>query len=146
MWGLITAITLARFPPPCLTFDIVKKSHSPWRLFPVFLACMILVGCSKHTAAALAPDKVPEAINHAFNQSTGDAKNVASQVVLAWQDQNVTAAFTNLETLSHRNDLTPEQRSVTARALVATIPKLQAAATTGDPDAQATLHKYFSTR
>jgi hypothetical protein len=124
----------------------MKKSYSYWRLLPCFLACMAGGACAKHTAAALAPDKIPAAINHAFNQSTGDAKEVASQVVLACQDQNVTAAFTNLETLSLRHDLTPEQRSVAARAMVATMPKLQAAAATGDATAQATLHQYISSR
>jgi hypothetical protein len=124
----------------------MKKSNFSRRLLPCFMACMILAACSKHTAATLSPDKVPEAINHAFSQSTGDAKDVASQVVSACQDQNVIAAFTNLETLSLRHDLTPEQRSVAARAMVATMPKLQAAAATGDTAAQATLHKYISSR
>jgi len=122
--------------------------HSPLRrrLLPCLLAAAALVGCSKHNAAALAPDKIPEALNQAFRQSTGDAKEAASQAVAACQTQNPSAAFSNLESLSQRNDLTPAQRSVAARAMVATMPKLQAAAAAGDAAAQTTLHQYLSTR
>jgi hypothetical protein len=124
----------------------MRQSKIGGRLLPSFLAAVLLTACSKHTAASLAPDKIPDAINQAFRQSTGDAKEAASQAVSACQNQNPAAAFTSLETLSLRGDLTPEQRSVASRAMVATMPKLQAAAAAGDSAAQATLHQYLSTR
>lgn len=110
------------------------------------LAALVLAACSRHTAAALDSSKIPEAIQHAFRQSTGEAKEVATQVVTACQNQDFTAVFTNLQLLTQRTDLTAEQRSVAARAMVATMPKLQATAATGDANAQATLHQYISNR
>jgi hypothetical protein len=48
--------------------------------------------------------------------------------------------------LARQKDLTPEQRSIAARASVTCFKEVQAAASQGDASAQAVLHQYLSTR
>ena len=115
-------------------------------MLPLLSFLLVWPGCSKSNSTALAPEKVPGAINEAFSQSTGETKSLADQAAAAAKNQDPVTAFTQLQSLASNHDLTPEQRAIAARAMAATMPQLKAASDKGDPNAQAVLHQYMSTR
>jgi hypothetical protein len=124
----------------------MKRNHIQHLSFSLMISLPILAGCSKTSSTALAPGKIPTAMNEAFKQSSGDAKAMACECVTACQSQDATTAFVDLQKLSRSQDLTPEQRAVTVRAMAATFQRLRAASENGDPAAQAVLHQYITTR
>ena len=124
----------------------MKNIHIRQLAVSLLISLPVLAGCSKTGSTALAPDKIPTAMNDAFKKSSGETKELASECASACQCQNVTTAFVDLQKLSQSKELTPEQRAVTARAMATTFQKLRSASDSGDPSAQALLHQYLSTR
>jgi hypothetical protein len=114
--------------------------------FALGASWLVATGCSKHSTQALAPDKVPAAIDQAFVKATGEPKAIAQDVAAACQSQDTPAAFTDLEKLSQRTDLTPEQRATTAHAMATLFGKLRTESDNGNPAAQAVVQQYISTR
>ena len=117
-----------------------------FQILACLLIALVLTACSKPSAEVMAPDQVPGAINQAFGKTAGETKDMAADVVSACQKQDPVAAFTNLQALSQKKDLTPEQRSVAAHAMVAELKQMQTASANGDAAAQAALHQYMSNR
>jgi len=115
-------------------------------IIPLLLSLPIWSGCTKTNSTALAPEKISTAINQAFKQSTGEARELADNCAAAAQNQDVTRTFASLQKLSRRGDLTPEQRATAARALPTAFAQLRAAAERGNPAAKAVMHGYLSTR
>ena len=108
-----------------------------------------VAGCSKSGAGAvhaLEPAKIPAAVNGAFSHASADARQDANNYVAALQNQDPAAAFTRLQKIRSRQDLTAEQRSVVIGALQTTFKQMQAAAQNGNHEAQAAMHQYLSTR
>jgi len=120
------------------------------RIVPTLSFCLLLLAaaCSKSgsNAAALAPEQIPTALHQVFKQSSGETKELVNNCVEASQNKDVIAAFTDFQKLSHRDDLTPEQRAVAARAMTTTFKELRTASDTGNPAAKVVLHQYLSTR
>jgi len=122
-----------------------------FRLFSGILpaALMIVSGCSKGNSAAPAPlsaDKVPAVVNQTFNQSPDANKQLASGYASDFQNQDIVAAFNDLQKLRHQTDLTPEQKTVLARAMMTTMTELRTAATAGNPAAQKAMRQYMASR
>ena len=106
-----------------------------------------LTGCSKtRSQTALDPAKIPETINKTFANAPDATKETASNYVSAFQSQDTSGAFMQLEQMNQDPNLTPQQRQVVAKAMQTTFVKLQAAAQNGDTAAQATMHSYLSAR
>ena len=124
----------------------MKTIHLPWRLCLLLALLLAWPGCAKNQYASLTLDKIPGAINEAFSKTTGDLKSLADEAAAAAKSHDLVTAFTDLKILAGNQELTPDQRSIAARAMAATMPELRSAAEKGDPAAQAVLQKYFSTR
>ena len=124
----------------------MNRNHIQYLVFPLLISLPFLAGCSKSSSTALAPEKIPTAMNEAFKKSSGDAKAMACECITACQSPNVTTAFVDLQKLSQSKELTAEQRAVTVRAMATTFQRLRAASESGDPAAQALVHQYISTR
>lgn len=106
-----------------------------------------LAGCKKDSGSnALAVEKIPAAMNDAFDKAQPEVKTAAQEVVTAVQSQDSTKAFAQLRDLSARPDLNAQQRAAAARAMAAMAKKMSEAAANGDPNAAAYLHTYLSTR
>jgi len=124
----------------------MKKIQSAHTIVPGLLALLLAAGCAKHSPEALAPEKIPGAINQAFSQATGETKDAAVQAVAACQQHDAIEAFTSMQSLAQQKDLTPEERSIASRAEVTCLKQVQAAAEQGDASAKTLLHQYLSTR
>ncbi len=113
------------------------------------LSLLIAAGCSKSGASApdaLAADKIPDAVNQAFAGAADDARQQVASVVTDVQAKDSSTAFVDLQNLSVRPNLTPEQRQVVVRAMQTTLQQVRADATNGNSTAQKVLHQYISTR
>ena len=120
-----------------------------FQLCLTILAVLLVAGCSKSNSGAsvaLPPDQIPKSVSKAFDQSSEGTKQLADKYISDCQNQDVATAFTSLQKLSHKGDLTPEQRKVVVRSMLTTMKQLNAAAKNGDKAAQDTLHQYLSTR
>jgi len=113
------------------------------------LSLMIAAGCSKSGSggpAPLAADKIPDAVNQAFVGAADDTRQQAASVVTDVQTRDSSMTFVDLQNLSGRPNLTPEQRQVVVRAMQTTLQQVRADATNGNSTAQKVLHQYISTR
>jgi hypothetical protein len=110
---------------------------------------LVTAGCSKGSSSSSAPlaaARVPDEIHKAFDKSPVEVKQAATDYVAAFQEKDSAVAFAGLQRLSTRADLTPEQRSVTARAMATTYQQLRAAAQAGNQSAKAAMQQYISSR
>ncbi len=106
---------------------------------------ILFTACTKsdnQSLQAMDPSKIPQTVSQAFNQSPDETKQVVAGYVVAFQQQDVPTAFTQLQKVSDRDDLTPQQRAVVAGAMLTTIKQLQVSAQNGNSAAQAALHQY----
>jgi thiamine pyrophosphate-dependent acetolactate synthase large subunit-like protein len=124
----------------------MKKTIIRALLYPMAASFLIATGCSKHGAQALAPEKIPAAMDKAFVKASSEPREIAQNVAAACLCQDSATAFADLEKLSQRTDLTPEQRATTAHAMATLFGKLRADSDNGNPAAQAVVHQYVSTR
>lgn len=130
-------------------FQLKSKSRLNLLLSGASAIALTLGGCSKsgaNVAAGLDPSKVPAVVAGAFESSSGETKQQAASYVEAFQGQDATVSFLQLQKLKAQNDLTPSQRAVLAKAMQTTLKQLQAAAQKGDAGAQSVLHQYLSSR
>ena len=123
------------------------------KLIKMSLACAMaliaLTGCSKfgsNPPQALDSSKIPATVSKAFAKSPEETRQAAASYVSAFEGQDVPAAFLQLRKVSAQNDLTPEQRTVVARAMQTTFKQLQTAAQKGNAAAQSVMHQYVSSR
>jgi hypothetical protein len=111
------------------------------------IAATGLAGCKKNSSSnALAVEKIPAAMDEAFDKAQPEVKTAAHEIVTSVQSQEPTKAFIQLRDLSARPDLNAQQRAAAARAMAAMAKKLQEAAANGDQNAASYLHHYLSTR
>ncbi len=121
----------------------------PSVLFSLFLTAGFLAGCSKSGAneqMGLDAAKIPDTVNQVFSNAPASTKQAAASYLSAFQSQDTASAFSQLRQMSQDPNLTPEQRQVVAKAMQTTFLKMQAAAQSGDANAQTTMQKYLSTR
>lgn len=115
-----------------------------------FLIALLLgAGCSRSSrdpAAGVPVEQVPATIEAAFNNAPIEAKHQAAEAVAALQSQNDTAAFVQLQNLSERSDLTPEQRKAAFASWMAVNARLQESAAKGNSAAQELLEKHRASK
>ena len=110
-------------------------------------AFALVAGCSKNEAPkALAPEAVQGEVESAFKEAPADAKSTANEVVTSLQSKDDVKAFFDLQNLSTRTDLTPEQRQTAARSALAINERLRGAAANGDQRAAEALQVYRSSK
>lgn len=117
--------------------------------FLMFLAVSLgITACSKKAGATAVADPaaIKGEIDKTFSQSSGDVHREADECVKAAQNDDPAAAFLGFQNLSGRSDLTPQQKSSVAHAMVATFQQLRTAADKGDPKAKAVMQQYLSSR
>jgi hypothetical protein len=115
----------------------------------MLIVSLVAAGCSRSNSGAPAviePAKVPATVNNAFNQASGQTRQIEASYVSAFQKQDPVAAFVQLQKLNAQHDLNSQQRTVVERAWVTTMQQLRAAADNGNQSAQTLLHQYISTR
>jgi len=87
----------------------------------------------------MAIEELPGAFQMAFSKAKADARESANEVVVAVQAKDYAKAYAVLQNLLGQSSLTPEQRSATARGLLAVNGALQSAQAQGDAAAAETL-------
>ncbi len=108
------------------------------------IACLLMaVGCGEKKAAEpLAVEQVPNAVENAFKEAPPEVKNSANEVIAAVQGKDEPKALVDLQNLSARSDLTPEQREAANRSIISLNQKLSEAAAQGDQRAAQALEVY----
>lgn len=86
--------------------------------------------------------ELPAAVEKAFGKAKPEIRALARQVVSHIQAQDYSKAFSSLQTLTARPELTKEQVSVTSRTTLTLNALLQEAQAKGDAKAAQTLQKY----
>ena len=119
-------------------------------LIPGLLSLALLAtACNKTTASAPAPlrqEEIPAAVQVAFGGADDEVKSASQSYVEAVKEQDAAGAFEKMKQLSARQDLSPAQRQVAARAMITSAQQLRAAAQSGDARAEAVLRNYMATR
>ena len=128
-----------------------KAGLVPRQWYAVFALCSMVVwaGCSKGAGPAPAPVSIEEStptLESAFQQADPQVQAQANDAAVAMQGQDDAAAFVNLQSLSERPELTPEQRQAAFQAWYAVQQRLQAQATNGNQAAQELLNRYRATK
>ncbi len=113
----------------------------------VFSFAFFAAGCKPSAnRAALTPEQIPGTVTNAFREAAPEVKNLADEVAASLHNQEEPKAFWELQELSARPDLTPEQREAALRATLALNIRLQAAAAKGDKNAEEMLQRYRATK
>jgi hypothetical protein len=87
----------------------------------------------------MAIEELPGTFQKAFSKAKADTRESANEVVVAVQAKDYAKAYAVLQNLLGQSRLTPEQRSATARGLLAVSSALQSAQAQGDATAAETL-------
>ena len=101
------------------------------------------LGCSREGTAppaVLTAGEVPERIESVFATAPTEARQAAADLSGSLEAQPA-GAFFGFQELSYRPDLTPEQRTAVAQAMMAARAKLEAAAAGGDAAAREALEQ-----
>ena len=117
----------------------------------LFLALgLILISAACRQSSAPPPpmaiEELPGVFEKAFSKAKPDTKASASEIVAAVQDKDYTKAYAALQSLLGQSSLTSEQRSATARGLLAVNGALQAAQASGDAAAAESLRQIRQNR
>ena len=109
---------------------------------------MIAAGCSRKEPAVptASVEETAPALESAFKGAPQEAREQAAQAVTALQSQNDGAALTQLQELSQRPSLTPEQRQAAMNSWWAVNARLRQAAAGGNTAAQELLEKHRATK
>lgn len=144
-----------------MIFPLLRLKSKRMKIFPCHgmsaaaSTCLALIlvaatatGC-KEKPVAVAPipvEQVPATMEQAFQQAAPAVKQDATAVVAALQGQDEPKAFFELQELSGRPELTPEQQEAVTRAWAAVHARLRAAAERGDKKAGDALEQYRATK
>jgi hypothetical protein len=112
------------------------------------LSLVLAVGCSKTEAPpkAIAVEQAPTSLEEAFKGAKPEAKQLADEAVAALGSKDYTKALFALQSLAGRSDLTPQQRDMASRSMLAVNKALAEQAGSGDEKAQQTLQLQRSTK
>ena len=107
-----------------------------------------LAGCSKTPSmpAQLPAEQIPATVESAFVKAAPEAKQAANTFLSTLHDNDLPGAFTQLQDMAGRTDLTPDQRALTGRAMMTVAQQMQAAAANGDKKAAEFLRMYRGSR
>jgi hypothetical protein len=106
-------------------------------------------GCGHNQTAppkSLVSEQVAPTIETAFKKARPEIREAANNAVAAIQNQDEPRAFIQLQALSIRPDLTPEQRTATARSMMTVLGRLQMAAANGNKVAEEMLKQYRASK
>jgi hypothetical protein len=81
-------------------------------------------------------------LQRTFAHASSDTQVLADQFVQSMQDHDPAAALADIQQLRAMPNLTPDQRTILARALITTTRELQTVADSGDPQAAQAMHAY----
>lgn len=111
---------------------------------------LALFAAACHRSSAPPPpmaiEELPGVFEKAFSKAKADTRAAASEIVAAVQAKDYMKAYAALQNLLGQSSLTPEQRSATARGLLAVNSALQAAQASGDATAAETLRQIRQNR
>jgi hypothetical protein len=106
------------------------KPSLSYCILAVFSLVLAVAGCGrKNTASQVTPLENATNVQSVFQNASEDIKQQAGEVVAAVQSQNSVAAYTRLENLSGRSNLTPEQQQAILDMRMALVRQLQAEST-----------------
>ncbi len=113
--------------------------------------CLILVlsvGCGKDSTPpkALAIEQTPASLDEVFKTASLEARKLVSEAVAALGSKDYTRALFALQSLSIRSDLTPQQRDIASRSMLAANKALAEQAESGDQKAQQALQFQRATK
>jgi hypothetical protein len=109
-------------------------------------AGVIASSCSKkEVEKPLAPSEVQAEIERAFKKAEPETQKAAQEVATSVA-QYEPKALEELQTLSTKPGLTPEQRRAADRAYYSYLVAMQQAATNGNAQAKAAIEKYKATK
>lgn len=105
-------------------------------------------GCGSKSARSDAMNVRESATNvqSVFSSASEDTKQQAGALVSAVQSDNSVAAYTQLENLSSKPALTPEQRQAVFEMQMSLVRQLQADSAKGNAAAEELLNKYRATK
>jgi len=105
-------------------------------------------GCGRKAPASgtATPQQTATNVQSAFQNAPDDLKQQAVEVVSAVQSQNPVMAYTQLEHLSARSNLSSEQQQALFEMRMALIRQLQADSAKGNAAAEELLNKYRATK
>ncbi len=106
-------------------------------------------GCNRNSDVhpkTLAREEVAPTLDDAFKNAKPENKQAASDVVSALQGKDDPRAFVQLQSLSAKPDLTPEQRAAATRSMLSVLAQLQAAAANGNKAAEDLLQAYRASK
>jgi hypothetical protein len=105
------------------------------------LTFLLAGGCSQQPAPPkpISVDQAPTSLAEAFKTANPQAKELANDATSAMTSKDFPKALFALQSLSGRSDLTPDQRDLAARSLLAVNQALQEQAGNGDQQAQQAL-------
>ena len=113
----------------------------------LLLAGWLATSCKKAgTPVAITPEQIPNTVQTAFKGAAPEVESLANDVAASLQNKEEPKAFEQLQALSWRPDLTPEQREAAMRAMRALNEQFAAAAAKGDKTAEEMLQKYRATK
>ena len=124
------------------------------RIFAFFPAALLILSigllataCKKsEKPVVITPEQIPATVQTAFKDAPPDIKSFAEDAAASIQNKEEPKAFEQLQALSWRPDLTPEQREAAMRAIRALNEQFAAAAAKGDKTAEEMLQKYRATK
>lgn len=113
-----------------------------------FAFAFALAGCGSRDRASRAPNPGESATNvqSVFKDASEDVRQQAGEVVAAVQAQNPVAAYGQLENLSGRPSLTPEQQQAISDLRLVLVHQLQAQSAQGNAAAEELLNKYRASK
>ncbi len=118
---------------------------NPVRAFPFCLALAVSIiwgGCgAKPTPPPkpLAIEEAPKSLADTFKKASAQAKQLADDATGALGAKDYAKALLALQSLQGRSDLTPEQRDMATRAMLAVSKALEEQAGSGNQEAQKVL-------
>jgi hypothetical protein len=111
------------------------------------LSLLCLAGCRREVPppTALPPEQVASAMEQAFKTAQPELKKMAVEFVSAFSN-DTPRAFVIIQSLNARAGLTPEQKQVIARSMLAANERMQAAAAQGETKAVEAVQTYRSNK
>lgn len=123
-----------------MTFTLFGKANS------ILCMALALVGCSKDAAPPppIAVEQAPAKLEEAFKENKGkqvdpEVKRLMDESVAALNSKDYAKALFTLQSLLARSDLTPPQRDLASRSMLAVNKALDEQASNGDKKAQEVL-------
>ena len=126
----------------------MKVTFPSYCVLVVFVFALAAVGCGRRKSAAQSgsPQESAITVQSVFQNAAEEVKQQAGEVVTAVQSQNSVVAYTKLENLSGRQNLTSEQQQAIFEMRMALVRQLQAESAKGNAAAEEMLNKYRATK